>query len=213
MADQNQIDAIFFDMDGTLWDGVECYAQGFNDYFKSRNIAKRFTRYDLYGFMGLEEEKYLQQTIPEIPAGQRKAVYREVIEYQYANIRKNGGVLYPYVKEGLKQLSEKYKLFIVSNCAEFTIKYFMEWAGIEPYITDSMAHAANFKPKNENIRYLIDKYAITNPIYVGDTHSDGEQARLAGIPFVFVSYGFGSTDKYDLKFDSFKELAVGIGDL
>ena len=29
-----QIDSIFFDMDGTLWDGVESYAHGFNDFFK-----------------------------------------------------------------------------------------------------------------------------------------------------------------------------------
>jgi phosphoglycolate phosphatase len=69
-----------------------------------------------------------------------------------------------------------------------------------------MAHGANFKPKNESIKYLIDKHALTNPIYVGDTDSDEKQSELAKIPFVFVSYGFGNTDKYCLKFDTFTEL-------
>jgi len=206
MTYTEQIDAIFFDMDGTLWDGVECYAQGFNDFFKAQNIDKRFTKHDLYGLMGLEEDKYLELTLPEFSYEERKSMYKKIIDFQYENIKKNGGVLYPYVTEGLKKLSEKYKLFIVSNCAAFTIKYFMEWSGIEQHITDSMAHGANFKPKNENIKYLVDKYALTNPVYVGDTKSDEKQSELANIPFVFISYGFGDTDKYYLKFDTFSEL-------
>lgn len=201
-----QIDSIFFDMDGTLWDGVECYAQAFNDFFKAKDIGKRLTKYDLYGLMGLEEDKYLELTLPEFPYEERKSMYKNIINLQYENIKKNGGELYPNVKRGLKILSSQYKLFIVSNCPEFTIKYFMEWAGIEEYITDTMAHGVNFKPKNENLKYLVDKYSLKKPVYVGDTDSDRKQSELANIPFVYVSYGFGQTDKYDLKFDSFTEL-------
>lgn len=206
MKDIQRNDSIFFDMDGTLWDGVECYAQGFNDFFKSRNIEKRFTKDDLYGFMGLEEDKYLELTLSEFSYDKRKLMYKEIINLQYENIKKNGGEIYQNVKGGLKLLSTKYKLFIVSNCPEFTIKYFMEWAGIEECITDSMAHGVNFKPKSENIRYLVDKYSLKTPIYVGDTDSDRKQSELANMPFVFVSYGFGQTDNYDIKFDSFLEL-------
>ncbi len=52
----------------------------------------------------------------------------------------------------------------------------------------------------------MEKYSLTNPVYVGDTQSDSQQSELANIPFVFVNYGFGKTDKYNLKFDLFKEL-------
>ncbi len=206
MINIQQTDAIFFDMDGTLWDGVKSYAEGFNDFFKSKNIEKRITEDDLYGLMGMEEDKYVDLTLSEFPSEERKEMYRSIVGFQYEQIRINGGVLYPFVKVGLKILSQKYKLFIVSNCAEFMIKYFMEWAGIEDYITDSMAHGANLKSKSENIKSLISRYSLEGAVYVGDTDSDSAQCELASIPFVFVSYGFGDTDRYEMKFDSFAEL-------
>ncbi len=201
------MDSIFFDMDGTLWDGVECYAQGFNDFFKAKNIERRFTKHDLYGLMGLEEDKYLELTLPEFSYDKRKSMYKSIVDLQYKHIKTTGGELFPGVKMGLKRLCRNYKLFIVSNCARFTIKYFMEWANIKEYITDSMAHGENFNPKNENIKYFIDKYSLKSPVYVGDTDSDRKQSELALIPFVFVSYGFGKSQKYKFKFHSFTELS------
>ncbi|MCI1779255.1 MAG: hypothetical protein LKI53_04775 [Bacteroidales bacterium] len=62
------------------------------------------------------------------------------------------------------------------------------------------------KPKNENIRYLIEKYSLKHPVYVGDTDSDMEQARIAGIPFIFAAYGFGKVEGCDLRINSFGEL-------
>ncbi len=43
-------------------------------------------------------------------------------------------------------------------------------------------------------------------MYVGDTQGDRNAARLAGIPFVYASYGFGNVEDYDYKIDRFPEL-------
>ena len=94
----------FFDLDGTLWDGVECYVQGFNDFFKIKNIEKQFTKDDLYGLMGLEEDKYLELTLPEFSKEERKLMYKEIIDLQYEHIKKNGGEIYHHVQMGLKIL-------------------------------------------------------------------------------------------------------------
>ena len=51
-------DAFVFDLYGTLWDAVETYAMGFNEYFEQNNIQKRFTKNDLQSFMRLEQSKY-----------------------------------------------------------------------------------------------------------------------------------------------------------
>lgn len=208
MANKNnqQPDALIFDMDGTLWDAVQTYANGFNEFFKAHQISRNYTKEDLAKYMGWEQAKYLEATMPDFTVDEREKIYEEVIEQQYRLIQRDGGHLYEYVREGIIELSQKYKLFIVSNCPEFTIEYFMKWAKIEDYIIDSMAHGVNFKPKFENIRHLIQKHNLKNPFYVGDTDSDSLQSSKVPLPFVYVDYGFGNTNNYDLRFDSFKSL-------
>ncbi len=193
-------------MDGTLWDAVETYANGYNEYFKANTSNRFFTRDDLARYMGLEQSAYLQATMPEFEAEDRERIYKEVIEFQYQLIAEVGGHLYPGVREGLEALSKHYNLFIVSNCPEFTIMHFMKWAKIEDYITDTMAHGVNFKPKFENIRYLIEKHQLRSPCYVGDTASDALQSSKVPLPFVFVDYGFGTIPHPELSFSSFAQL-------
>ena len=43
-------------------------------------------------------------------------------------------------------------------------------------------------------------------MYIGDSDSDSKASSDAGVPFVFVTYGFGKTDKYTYTFDSFLQL-------
>lgn len=201
-------DSMIFDMDGTLWDAVATYTKAWNVYFASKNIKLSVTKEFLDSLMGLEESKYLAEVIPQFDPAARKSIYERVIELQYELIDTEGGVLYADVVAELKKLSSKYKLFIVSNCPEFTIKHFIKWAKIEEYITDSLAHGQNYQAKSHNIGLIINKHQLRNPIYIGDTDSDRKQSELAGLPFVFMEYGFGSCDKYHRKFASFTEFSA-----
>ena len=79
----------------------------------------------------------------------------------------------------------------------------MKWAKIESYITDTMAHGQNYKPKFQNIQFLMNKHSLHKPLYIGDTKSDGIQSQKANVPFIFMEYGFGQTDDFYMKFDSF----------
>lgn len=200
-------DALIFDMDGTLWDAVETYALSWNEFFKTNAIKAYLTKADLDAYMGLEQDAYLEAVLPQFTADKRTEIYKHVIQLQYALIDKVGGILYEGVLDGIKELSKTYKLFIVSNCPELTIKHFMKWAGIENFITDTLAHGQNFKPKNENISYLIKKHALKNPVYIGDTNSDSVESAIANIPFIFMEYGLGNTTSYHKKFASFIEFS------
>ena len=52
----------------------------------------------------------------------------------------------------------------------------------------------------------MDRNNIKNAVYVGDTISDKEASIIAGIPFVYASYGFGEVNEYDYKINDIKDL-------
>lgn len=199
-------DSLIFDMDGTLWDAADTYAASFNAGYKNMNVDKIITRDDLSMMMGWEKRKVLAHALPEFDEETQDRIYEEINKVRPKLIQELGGIMYDGVKEGLAKLSARYRLFILSNCPEHLIRYFMEWAKIEPYITDELAHGVNGMPKHHNMKLLMEKHHLQNPVYIGDTETDSKESRLAGLPFVFLTYGFGKTDDYDLKFDNFGQL-------
>jgi len=199
-------DSLIFDMDGTLWDAADTYTESWNLMFKKLNLDKVMRREELLERIGWEGSKVMASVLPEFDENRRNEIYEQVAELRRDLLPVKGGLLYVGVLEGLQILSTKYKLFILSNCGKGIIRIFIDWAGIDNFITDEFAYGVNFMPKHHNIKLLMEKHQIKNPVYVGDTAGDGEQSRKASIPFAFVSYGFGQTDEYDFKFDNFSDL-------
>jgi phosphoglycolate phosphatase len=197
-------DSLIFDMDGTLWDAADTYAASWTEGMKREGIDKVFTRDDLSHLMGWERAKVLEYMFPEKTVYERERVFAIVNECRAELLSTMGGRVYEGVREGLELLASKYKLFIVSNCPVGVIVQFMKWANVEAFITDEMAHGVNSMPKHHNIKLLIDKYELDNPVYIGDTDIDSQESRISGLPFVFVNYGFGDTEDYDLEFSDFK---------
>jgi phosphoglycolate phosphatase len=199
-------DSLIFDMDGTLWDAVDTYANSWNLVFEKLAIKRIIGRNDLMQLMGMEGKKLTKILMPDFDDDKAQGIYMDVNETRRQILPTSGGVMYSGVTDGIKQLATKYKLFILSNCAIGIIPLFISWAGIEDGITDSVAYGQNNMPKHHNMQLLIDKHQLKNPVYIGDTNGDAEQTRMAGIPFIFVTYGFGKTDDYELKFDDFESL-------
>jgi phosphoglycolate phosphatase len=199
-------DSLIFDMDGTLWDAVDTYAESWNQVFKELSIDKTITRGQLSEMVGWEGKKVIRVIMPDFDDEKRQEIYTLVNEKRRTLLPQSGGILYDGVKEGLQQLAEKYPLFILSNCAKGIIRLFIDWAGLDDHITDELAYGINFMPKEHNIKLLMEKHQLKAPVYIGDSAGDGEESRKAGVPFVFVSYGFGNTNDYDVKFDDFKSL-------
>ena len=153
--------------------------------------------------MGWEKRKVLDHMMPDLDEEMQEQVFTTINEFRSELIPQLGGTLYEGIKEGLEELSGSYKLFIVSNCPENLIRQFMDWSDINHLITDEIAHGRNLKPKHHNIKLLIDRHKLNNSVYVGDTETDSIESRKAGLPFVFLSYGFGETEDFDLRFDDF----------
>ena len=196
-------DSLIFDMDGTLWDAVQTYTDAWNLFFERNEMARRTSKEELDGLMGMEEAQFLKIMLPEFSPDSRKKHYEQIVDLQYELIDHQGGHIYEGVLEGLDRLSKKYSLFIVSNCPKHTIEHFMRFAGIQDLIADSLAHGQNHRPKHENIRELIRRHALKKALYIGDTEGDRIQSEKASVPFVFMEYGFGHATGFHQSFNSF----------
>ncbi|MDR0333350.1 MAG: HAD family hydrolase [Dysgonamonadaceae bacterium] len=200
------MDSLIFDMDGTLWDNVDSYVIVWNKALEKTGHKNRVTRYDLLGLMGKEARVMLDVIIPDTTIEEQDHLFDEVIaEYQKLQGSMTP-IVYDGVYEGLERLAKRYKLFMLSNCEEGGLINFMNHTRTTHLFEDYMEHGMNLQPKHHNLRLLIEKHGLKSTVYVGDTDSDAVQSAIAGVPFVFVTYGFGDTDKYTLKFDSFPEL-------
>lgn len=199
-------DSLIFDMDGTLWDAVDTYAHCWNLVFESLGLEQRFTHADLVKYMGTEAKKIVNLIFPEATDEEVDEIFRRLAENIDANLPIMGGKLYPGVIEGLHKLATKYKLFMLSNCQKNSIGDFIKFTKTENIIIDYIEHGMNHQPKHINIHTLMEKHGLTSPEYVGDTDSDRVQCDMAGVPFIFVDFGFGKSDSYKKKFSSFDEL-------
>ncbi|MFR1235941.1 MAG: HAD family hydrolase [Barnesiella sp.] len=204
--DWKKTDSILFDMDGTLWDAIDTYADIWNEAFREIGSDQRITRDILYRYMGMNIEEITSKVVSDFPPGKLKPFIGSLYRIQDQILPEKGGIPYEGMKEGLAELSKYYKLFLVSNCGDKTLPAFMDYTGIRPYVTDWLSYADTWKVKSENMKILQERYSLKYPVYVGDTDGDSRQTRLAGFPFVFARYGFGETDDYDLAFNDLRSM-------
>ncbi len=198
-------DSIIFDMDGTLWNPMELYLQAWNNGLKDSGVNKLLTAEEIKPLMGVEYKKVLDTILPGYSQQKQQEVHLNIERHRRDLIGKGLGELYPGVFDGLKILADRYKLFILSNCPAGLIRLFMDWAQINEFITDEMAYGVNNMPKSHNMKLLIDKYNLQNPVYVGDTDGDRIQTEMAGLPFIFFSFGFGKAERFYKSYNSFEE--------
>ena len=110
----------------------------------------------------------------------------------------------------LAELSQKYELFIVSNCQSGYIETFLQYHKLERYFTDYECPGGTGREKGENIRIVIDRNNLEKAVYIGDTQGDYESAVFAGIPFIHAAYGFGNVEADVPKIKSIGEIANAV---
>jgi len=202
-------DSIVFDLDGTLWDTTPACAVAWNNVLARHAITYReIFPEDVQKVTGRPHEECIRVTFADLPAEQVDLLVAGTAIEDNLEIARMGGELYPGVVEGLHALRERYPLFIVSNCQAGYIENFLALSGLGELFTDFECIGNTGQRKPENLRRVIERNGLRNPVMVGDTTGDEEAARLCGVPFAFVSYGFGSEVRCDMHAGTFTELAA-----
>jgi phosphoglycolate phosphatase len=198
-------DSIIFDLDGTLWDAVDNILISWNKAIEGTDLAP-ITKEALTACMGLKMDAIAERLFEGIDYNGRMAIMEKCSDYELDYLTKHGAAPFDGVIELIKLLSKRYKLFICSNCQKGYIECFLDYYDLRKYFTDIECWGNTGLSKGENNKLLIERNSLKAPIYVGDTDGDRISAEVAGIPFVFAAYGFGSTDKYDFVINTPTEL-------
>lgn len=201
------VDSIIFDLDGTMWDSLDAIVEIWNEAIKDFNdIDVIITKEKLKSVVGVPVIDLVKILLPDLQEERATEFMNYCCKKENEYLPLHGGILFQGLEETLKKLSQKYKLFIVSNCHHGYIEAFFHAHNMKKYFIDFEHPGRTGLTKGENIKLIINRNNLKNPMYVGDTQGDRNAARLAGIPFVYASYGFGSVEDYDYKIDRFPEL-------
>ncbi|MCR5153316.1 MAG: HAD family hydrolase [Lachnospiraceae bacterium] len=203
----NNTDSLIFDLDGTLWDTTEVAAKIWQeiagDYPQTNTKVDKAKLRSLYGLPLKDISHALFTDIPEKLA--EEIVSRCVVE-QCPYLEKHGAILMGDIEGVFKKLSEKYRLFIISNCEDGYIQSFLKAYDLSSLITDFDCPGMSGFLKADNIKRMVKKHGLKSPVYVGDTKGDMEAAKEAGVSFAFAAYGFGSASEYDYRLNEVADL-------
>ncbi|MBK5196571.1 MAG: HAD family hydrolase, partial [Proteiniphilum sp.] len=146
---------------------MNTYVISWNKGLQQRGYQKQVTRDNILGLMGKEARVMLQFILPGATTDEQDLLFDAVIAEYQKLLDDMNPVIYEGVLTGLEQLSEKYRLFLLSNCEVSGLVNFMRHTKTTSLFIDYMEHGMNMKSKHHNLRLLIEKHGLKSPVYIG----------------------------------------------
>ncbi len=198
--------AIFFDLDGTLWDALIPLMDSWNEAMKINNKKYRFDMNTMKSFMGLTPEETAKIGFPDVDLKEGMRLFNICLDAEITYLAKHPGKIYPFEKETLSILMNKYPLYIISNCGKGYIEDYLNALDMNKYFKDHVCVGDTGLEKWQNIMFLQKREGIDRVIYIGDTIKDKMESEKAKVDFIHASYGFGVINNCEFSIDSLDQL-------
>ena len=192
------MDSFIFDLDGTLWDASETVGASWTEYLqKVEGWELTVTGEHIRSVFGRLMPEIAELTFVGVSKEEQLRLLDACCNAEHEALLKKCAPLYEDLEKTLKALSEKYPLFIVSNCQAGYIEVFLKASGLGKYFQGHLCPGDTGETKSANIRIIMDRFNLTSPVYVGDTMGDYNASKKAGVPFIFATYGYGNVPEPD----------------
>lgn len=206
---------LIFDIDGTLWNTTDIVAVAWQDAAKTYGRTDAVITADLLKKeFGKTMDVIAEDIFTDVPSKIERQRLIDLccklehdklhnITYEIAD-----SIIFPGVQDTLRQLHGKNDLYIVSNCQKGYPELFTDRSRTEDLFMDHLCFGDTGTCKGETIKTLMKKHGMTaeDTYYIGDTLGDFEACSIAGIRFIFCSYGFGEVPDPYKAIDRFSDL-------
>lgn len=186
------MDAIIFDVDGTLWDSRVPVAHSWN-----RTLSEVYGRPIDHSpeYLGTQFGKAMDEIaaflFPDKEPEEQARLAARCFEEETRWLYREPGTLYPGVEDTLAKLSARWPCYIVSNCQRGYIQVMLATTGLGKYFSGTLCYGDTQTPKGKTLVTLCKQYDLRDPVYVGDTQGDADACAWAGIPMIYAAYGLG----------------------
>ena len=190
-----QIDAVFFDLDGTLINSSKDIAISAN-YALEKLGFQKLPEEEIVKHIGYGGENLLKNILPVNDEGVLKKAVEIFREYYFSNpaVYTKPYELIPEILETLKKQGKK--IAVITNKYYDISKEILEKLDIFQHIDLLLGgdSVKNKKPDPEPVIKAIEYLNVNKPVIVGDSETDVISGKEAGIKTVLVEYGFGKVD-------------------
>ena len=201
------MDAIIFDVDGTLWDSRIPVAHSWNHSIEVyTGKPSQFTPEYLGQFFGKTMDVIIKVLLPDCAPEERLRLGERIFAEENDWLATEPGTVYPGVEATLERLSQRYPLYIVSNCQNGYIEVMLETTGFGRFFSGHLCYGDTQEGKGKNLVTLCKRYGLRDAVYVGDTQGDADACAEAGIPMIYAAYGLGNVENPWKTIHSFSDL-------
>lgn len=199
---------IIFDIDGTLWDSRQQVAEGYNEQLMAEGLDHLcVTAEELKSLFGKTMTEIADILFADLPQTERYGLMERCMNRENGHILQSDTIKgYEGVKETLELLAQEYDLYIVSNSQQGYPEVCMEKMGLTHLIRGHLCFGDTGTEKGQTILELMRRHEISDAVYIGDTQGDYEATLVAGIPFIWAAYGFGTPAGWDARIDHIRQL-------
>jgi phosphoglycolate phosphatase len=214
----DNIQAIAFDLDGTLVDSVPALALATQNMLVDLQLPT-VTNEQIKNWVGNGIDIMLKSVFKAIEVDPSEALFiqaRDIFNCHYDQVIDVGTKLFPNVKETLKTLyTSQYPLALVTNKPAKFLPDLLTSLGIKEYFSLVLGggDVIKLKPHPAPLYQVMATFGLFNNqlLFVGDSKNDITAAKNANCPTVALSYGYNygisiATSEPDFLFDDFKDI-------